>query len=479
MNKNLFPPDGGSPFSSPYGDERTTDLKVGASRGHSVSMRYLAQFSEAPRTETRSFWQDAEETEEWLDREGRRVQGRRLTMRARGIRALEPWLGFQTKPLSIDAWLDPMETAVTWTYLVRFLADVGPERVWIPCGEDAWVGWTGRQVVIRAARESWLWALAEDVWDPASWSDRHELEWWSEGRLQHAVKLPWGLSEQRGWLTGWEEWTLTAEESRLTPLWLKLAERLGSRPVRVKWMQELPPARESMLGLRARYITCDLTSQGQAGDWTRLAQSPEPQHIRTQAVWSIPEWSQDWSTVMTLRRVQRGTRLETTYTPRRPLGPDMWRSLQRERRQIPILQIRPVVLTPGAHDRWQQLLGEAQTHHRLEQLTQFLRSAEWPSEPLTPQSRVRLRSGWAIKRWASQTGLWVLDYKQQVEVHVEWPTEAHPGNVGVTVPGAAPLSMSEWVRASRFKRLSRDRRYWASWIDQALMPILERFIDPT
>lgn len=441
-------------------------------------MRYLAQFSEAPRTGSRSFWQDAEATEEWLHREGRQVASRRLTLRARGTRALEPWLKFQTKPLVIDAWLDPMETRVTWSYLVRFLAELGPERIWVPCGDDAWVGWTGRQLVIRAARESWLWALAEDVWDPASWSDRQELEWWAEGRLQHAVQLPWGISEQRGWLTGWEEWTVSAEHDRLTPLWLKLAERLGSRPVRVKWLQETPPARESLLGLKARYITCDLTSLGDGPNWLEhLSQSPEPHHVRTQALWSVPEWSADWATVMTLRRVQRGTRLEATYTPRRPLDADMWRSLQRERRRIPILQIRPLVLNQPSESAWQYLETEAERHHQIERLTGYLKATPWPSAPLKPSPRIRLRDGWSIKRWASQTGLWVLDYRGTVEVHVEWPTEAHPGNVGVTVPGVAPIPMTEWVRASRFKRLSRNRRYWAAWIDQVLMPVLEGFAE--
>ena len=439
-------------------------------------MRYLAQFSEAPRTGARSFWDDARATEEWLNREGRRVDVRRLTLRARGIRALEPWLNHQSRPLTIDAWLDPMETAVTWAYLVQFLAEMGPERIWVPCGDDAWVGWTGRQLIIRASRDSWLWALAEDVWDPASWSERTELEWWSEGRLQHAVRLPWGISEQRGWLTGWEEWTLSADRSRLTPLWLKLAERLGSRPLRVKWQEERAPQRESLLGLKARYITCDLISQGLSPEWLdHLTHSAEPLHVRTQLMWSVPQWSEDWSTVMTLRRVQRGTRLETTYTPRRGLGRDTWRSLQRERRQIPILQIRPLVLTPSSQDRWPELEQEAARHQRLEQLAHHVASYDWPKPGVKQQQRIRLRPGWQIERWASQAGLWVLSHSGGAQVHIEWPTEAHPGNIGITVRGAAPIPMSDWVRQSRFKRLTREKRYWALWIDQILMPALESF----
>lgn len=446
-------------------------------------MRYLAQFSEAPRTGTPSFWRDAAATEAWLFNQGKRVHNRRLVMRARSTRTLEPWLKFQTQPLAIDAWLDPMETTVTWNYLIRFLAEMGPERIWVPCGDDSWVGWTRNRLTIRAARESWLWSLAEDIWDPAGWSDRSELEWWADSRLQHAVKLPWGISEQRSWPTGWEEWTLDASADSLTPLWLTLADRLGTRPLRVKWLQESAPPSESLLGLKARYISCDLTSSSQGAQSIKrsqwlddLSHSPEPLHVRTQAVWSIPEWSPDWATVMTLRRVQRGTRLETTYSPREPMGRAPWQSLQRERRQIPILQIRPLVMATGPNDNWERLEREASSYRVQEELTAYLQSAEWPISNPAAQARTRLAPDWSIKRWASQPGLWVLGYKDVLEVHVEWPTAAHPGNIGVGVVGAAPISMNEWVRGSRFKRLNRDRRYWARWTTSALMPMLERFL---
>lgn len=439
-------------------------------------MRYLAQFSEAPRTGPQSFWNDAQATEAWLVQEGKQVASRHLTIRARSARALAPWLSFQTQPLMIDAWLDPMETSVTWTYLVEFLAEIGLERIWVPCGDDAWVGWSPQKLTIRATRESWLWSLAEDIWDPASWSDRRELEWWSDGRLQHAVRLPWGISEQRAWPTGWEEWVLSAEAQHLMPLWRRLADRLGTRPLRVRWRQEEAPANETVVGLRARYITCDLTATG-GPDWLQtLADTPEPVHVRAQTVWSVPQWTEEWATVMTLRRVQRGTRLETTYTPRRPMESHSWRTLQRERRQIPILQIRPLMRFEAESGAWQRLEKEAESHRRQERLTHYLQSVQWPAcEPMRIR-RVRLPAGWTIKRWASQPGLWVIGLDQgDLEVHVEWPTAAHPGNIGIAVAGVVPLSMSSWVRVSGFKRLNRDRHYWAAWIATKLLDVLEGF----
>lgn len=438
-------------------------------------MRYLAQISEAPRRGNESFWTDAWTTEEWLFNEGKAVSSRRLLLRSRTMRALSPWLGFQTQPLAIDAWLDPMDTTVTWTYLVRFLVEMGPERIWVPCGNDAWVGWSPQQLTIRASRESWLWTLAEDIWDPASWSEHTGLEWWAEERLQHAVRMPWGISEQRAWPTGWEEWTLSAAPEDLTPLWLTLADRLGSRPLRVKWRQEAASDSETLLGLKARYITCDLSASGD-GQWLKtLGQGPDPVHIRAQMVWTMPAWSQDWSTVLTLRRVQRGTRLEATYNPRQPMRLSAWRSLRRDRRRIPILQMRPLVLSVEPKDSWDRLVAEAQSHHRRDRLAQFLENAVWPAEGSSAPTRLRLPAAWRIRRWASQPGLWVIALGDGLEVHIEWPTPHHPGNVGVSIPGSAPLPMNSWVRHSGFKRLSRDRRYWATWVVQSLLPLLAKF----
>lgn len=439
-------------------------------------MRYLAQFSEAPKTGMRSFWEDAEATEGWLMHEGRQVSQRELTLRARTMRALRPWLHAQNKPLTIDAWLDPMEITVTWHYLINFLADLSPNRIWIPCGNDSWVGWTPGQLVIRATRQSWLWAIVEDVWDPAGWQERCELEWWADGRLQHVVRVPWGISEQRVWSTGWEEWTLTADPEHLRPLWLGMAERLGARPLRVRWSQETLPVDETLLGLRARYLTCELTVSGRGPDWlTPLLWTPQPTHVRAQAVWAMPKWHPEWAIVMTLRRVQRGTRLETTYTPRGTIGPQVWKSLQRERRQIPILQIRPLFSHVQTDDLWERLQSEAGRHHRQELLAQHLKAATWPSIPTTDCRRIRLRPGWSIRRWASQPGLWVIGNDADVEVAIEWPTEAHPGNIGVGVANTDAIAMNEWIRNSHFQRLSRNRHYWAHWINQVLLPVLEQF----
>jgi hypothetical protein len=439
-------------------------------------MRYLAQFSEAPKTGVRSFWEDAQATEDWLVHEGRQVSHRELTLRARTMRALRPWLHAQSKPLVIDAWLDPMEITVTWSYLIHFLAELSPDRIWIPCGNDSWVGWTPRQVVIRAASQSWLWAIVEDVWDPAGWLDRSELEWWADGRLQHVVRLPWGISEQRVWSTGWEEWTLNADSEQLRPLWLGMAERLGARALRVRWCQETFSTEESLLGIPARYLTCELAAVGRGPDWLKwLALAPEPTHVRAQAVWSMPQWNRDWAIVMTLRRVQRGTRLETTYTPRGSIGPEMWKSLQRERRQIPILQLRPLLNHANTDGLWDRLQSEARRHQRQERLTQHLKCANWPTALASDDGRIRLRPGWTIRRWASQPGLWVIGNDADIEVSIEWPTEAHPGNIGVAVTSTEAIAMNEWVRDSHFKRLSRDRHYWANWINQILLPVLETF----
>ncbi|MCY0879834.1 MAG: hypothetical protein OWU84_12965 [Firmicutes bacterium] len=440
-------------------------------------MRYLAQFSEAPRTHVRSFWHDALSTEEWLAAEGKTVTERRVVLRARGLRALDPWLPYQSQPLTIDAWLDPMETAVTWQYLVEFLAEFGPERIWVPCGEDAWVGWTAQEISVRAARASWLWALVEDVWDPASWSPDAELEWWADGRLQHAVRVGPIISEQRSWMTGWDEWTLVSESRHaLLPLWLKLVQRLGARPLRVQWRQELPVHGEHLLGIPARFVSCDLVvGHPRQGSWRQLLRVlPEPRHVRAHMSWVIPVWNQDWATVMTLRRVQRGSRLEATYTPRGALSVASWRVLQGDRRRIPILQIRPLVRPPAGPKRWAGLEKEAQSFHDRDDLLRCLVEAPWPVLQEPVPRRLRLRAGWTLWRWASQPGLWVVRWGESIEVHVEWPTHAHPGNIGIVVNGLAPIAMSDWVRVSRFERFTADWRYWAHWINAILLPLLER-----
>jgi hypothetical protein len=444
-----------------------------------VVMRYLAQFSEAPRTHVRSFWHDAVSTEEWLAAEGKLVADRRIVLRSRGLRSLEPWLSYQSQPLLIDAWLDPMEAAVTWQYLVEFLAELGPERVWIPCGEDAWVGWTPTQITLRAARASWLWAIVEDVWDPASWSPHDELEWWAEGRLQHAVKLDELISEQRSWMTGWDEWTLIGDpEGSLVALWVKLVQRLGARPVRVQWRQELPLAREQLLGIKARFVSCDLVvGQPAGGHWLSFLQTlPEPRHVRAQMSWMIPEWNADWSTVMTLRRVQRGSRLEATYSPRHDLTPSSWKILQGERRRIPILQIRPLIRATHGIERWASLCQEALSYQYRDKIVGQLVQRSWPVLVGNAPRRLRLRPGWTLWRWASQPGLWVVRWQDIIEVHVEWPTQAHPGNISIIVYGLAPIAMSDWVRSSRFDRVHSDWRYWAYWINEVLLPMLEDIV---
>lgn len=440
-------------------------------------MRYLAQFSEAPRTGVQSFWRDALATEEWLHNEGKRIGGRQLAIQSKSIRALKPWLSFQTQPLFLEAWLDAMEAGVTWSYLVRFLADLGPERVWIPLGDDEWIVWSRDSLVLRARRESWLWALIEDVWDPAGWSAlATELEWWSEGRLQRAADVSWGVWEQRGWSTGWEEWVLSAtrDTEPLLQLWQLLLERLGNRRFRVRWRDEHPRLDERLLGIPARYTRCELMVHDISVEI--MAKSPEPLYVRSQIDWAIPQWSCDWSTVMTLRKVQRGTRLEATYSPRRDLTPSSWNTLRRERRQIPILQIRPLLWSSRQDDVWMNLCRESQSHHRRDRLSNYLAQYPWPLDSLSASARVRPPGAWRLERWASQSGLWVVHRPaNDVQVHIEWPTHSHPGNIAIVVSGTAPIPMSEWIRASHFHRLSEDRRYWMQWIAQRLLPALEGF----
>jgi hypothetical protein len=59
---------------------------------------------------------------------------------------------------------------------------------------------------------------------------------------------------------------------------------------------------------------------------------------------------------------------------------------------------------------------------------------------------------------------------------VEWPTQAHPGNISIIVYGLAPIAMSDWVRSSRFDRVHSDWRYWAYWINEVLLPMLEDIV---
>jgi hypothetical protein len=159
------------------------------------------------------------------------------------------------------------------------------------------------------------------------------------------------------------------------------------------------------------------------------------------------------------------------------MGRELWQSLQRERRQIPMLQVRPLAAGGGSSEPWERLRREADVYQRQEALAEFLKSAAWPEvQPGAPR-RVRPPEGWSIKRWASQPGLWVVGYGDAVEIHIEWPTAAHPGNIGIAIVGATPISMNEWVRVSRFKRLNRDKRYWAGWIHQVLAPLLQTFCE--
>lgn len=447
-------------------------------------MRYLAQFSEAPQAKrVQSFWSDAKATEDWLLSAGKVVEDRTLVMRARGLRALQPWLAYQTQPLMIDAWLDPMELSATWNYVGPFLVGLGPERIWIPCGEDAWVGWMPGHIVVRAARQSWVWALVEDVWDPASWHIDQELEWWSEGRIQRAQRMDWGVVEQRSWLTGWEEWTLASNQTshdesdeRFIQFWFRLVDRLGDRPVRVKWLQETASLKEQLLGIDVRYVSCELTIKGNHPTWMEaLLETQEPAHVRVQATWKIPTWAARWSTDVTLRRVQRGSRLEATYSPRTDDSLHAWMELRREQRQIPILQIRPLSLPVKHAGRWEDLEREYGDHQRRDALLRFLKTYRWRTPSLSEASRVRVPPGWTINRFESQPGLWVAESRHGIKAQIEWPTSAHPGHLGIIVGGVAAIPMSDWIRQADFNRLNINPRYWAQWATEILLPALDRF----
>lgn len=444
-------------------------------------VRFLAQFSASPHSRLTSFWHDAQVTETWLQSLGHQVSERRLHLRARSRRQLLPWLRFQHLPLRLEGWLESMEVPVTVRYLIPFLGRPGMLLISIPCGGESLVEWRPGQVLVRAPRDSWVWDAVEDVWDPASWHSEDEIEWWIDGRPHHAERLSWGTAEHRTLGAGFEEWRLDADDGMWEAVdgrFLDLAQRLGTRPMKVHWSRESMPIREELIGVGVRFtaISMDVIDTGELVD--QLQQMPEPLGLKVSQEWTIPHWNQYWETTLWLRRFQGASRLEAFYRPRRPdfsVTASAWRSVRREIRQLPILHVRPLTLDVVGKTTWGALSEEAARYRNLERLEDYLKAVKWPDlEGSWPGSRLRFdaESSWHLVPLESQTGRWVLADNRGLSITVEWPAHSHPVHVSVRIGTTSGVSV---LTHTPYSRQIRHWRFWAEVILRAVIPALDGF----
>ncbi|AUW93754.1 hypothetical protein BXT84_07180 [Sulfobacillus thermotolerans] len=424
-----------------------------------------------------------ERTEEWLQRLNRGVASRVLTLAGNSPTLLAPWTPWLRAPMEIVGWLNPMEVQLTWQYLLHFLAASGPDSVVIPCGGDAVVSWQPGTITIRAPHNTWVWALATDSWDPAGWHFHDRVEWWKHGRLQQAARTHWGIFEQWQHPYGIEEWRLRADsgaEEQLTVWWEKLANLLGSRPVKVSWRQEHSRNPHNILGLPVRVawlglkiaVDSDSLQQG-------VAQWPEPLGLRASMHWSSPQWNPFWSTRVVLKRWRQTTRLEAHYTLlKSPLHKSAVKTMRQEMHRFPIFRVQPVEARSVEDNpsSWLTLVNRARFAFFKEHLMTSLRSYPWPAvREVRLPTRIRLPLEWRLDRLGSRDGVWAIRHQRlPLVVMVHWPRPHHAGGVTVTIGGEVHASLSDLDPYTRIDRFAQDWRYWAYMLSQHLLPAIDR-----
>jgi hypothetical protein len=429
----------------------------------------------------RGFWPDVEQTEEWLQSLHKDVTTRSLILKGRSIAQLEPWLPWIRAPLEIEGWLNPMEVHLTWRYLLQFLVASGPDAIVIPCGGDAVVSWTPGAITIRAPHDTWVWAYAIDSWDPAGWAVTDRVEWWEHGRLQQAARTPWGLFEQWQYPYGMEEWRLIADApffGRILAWWEQLAERLGTRPVKVSWRQEPEHSPHSILGLPVRVNWFGLKiSAEQPEFWSAVRTWPEPKGLRAEMQWWSPLWNEFWGTKVTLRRWRQSTRLEAQYTLLRgTLQKRAVKLIRQEMHRFPIFHMQAVIASQIRYDAqtWQGLEERAHASQIKEELIAQLRQYPWPVVAnFDPAGRIRLPEGWMIDRLSSHKGVWTLRHQDRpVRVQVFWPRKQHAGNITVIVANQVNATLQDLDPHALIDRFSSNRRYWVHVVAKHLLPAL-------
>lgn len=446
-------------------------------------MQLIAQFSPTTPLVARGFWPDVEQTEEWLQSLNKKVASRILSLGSKSMALLDPWIPLLRSPMEVVGWLDPMEVQLTWQYLLHFLAASGPDSIVIPFGGDAAVTWQPGSITIRALRDTWIWALAVDSWDPAGWHLTDRVEWWEHGRLQQAARTQWGLFEQWQHPYGMEEWRLSANpgtHGQLMGWWEQLAHRLGSRPLKVSWRQEHSHDPHNILGLPVRVTWLGLKiSADQADFWTALPQWSEPFGLRAAMHWSSPHWNEFWGTNVTLKRWRQSTRLEAQYTLLKgSLHKNAIKMMRQEMHRFPIFRVQPVGAghTPDNTHSWGSLVRRAGAAEFKENLAAKLTQYPWPTpRDFSAPARIRLPQGWVLDRLSSRPGVWSLRHRGlELAVQVFWPRAYHAGGVTVTIGSQVNASLFDLDPRARIDRFSPDRRYWAYVVAEHILPALSQ-----
>ncbi|MDA8193194.1 MAG: hypothetical protein M0Z53_04225 [Thermaerobacter sp.] len=444
-------------------------------------MQFLGKISHTTASRRVSFWQDARDTEYWLESLGKHVNERRLALVARSWGALRPWADWQRLPLRLEGWLDPMEIRLTSDYLSQFLTAEQPEMMMIPCGGDAWVQCSPHHISIRAPRNSWLWDAAKSAWDLSLAPTLDEVRWVSDGYPQQARRYSWGTAEYRQEGRGWREWRFTADADGWQELghgWRSLARHLGSRPMRVTWRQEQYSGQDRLLGLPVRLIHLELgTPSLTAAQLHELANGPEPRGVRAELSWLLPVWNAHWSSRIKLRRWLQSSRVEAHFDPTSLDTQAALRQMRREIRQLPILDVNPLPLAHSGVDTWAGLLWTALQHQRLTRLTEHLATSRWADgSGLSRRIRPQV-SGWYVNRVESGHGTWVYARGESLRLLLTFPHQHHPGNITLRLPGTAGVSLGDFDPGQGVNRYARDWHYWTALTVYGLVPRIETWFE--
>lgn len=421
-------------------------------------------------------------TEEWLQTLNKDISERALVLRGKTLTQLEPWLPWLRAPVELEGWLNPMEVPLTWRYLLNFLVALGPDSILIPCGGDAAILWNSDSIVIRAPHQSWIWSRVIDSWDPAGWHIRERIEWWEHGRLQQAARMDWGLFEQWQHPYGTEEWRITVTADFRTTLmewWQRLADRLGTHPLKVSWRQEHLRHPDNILGLPVRLSGLGVNICGDQSDfWSAVSHWPEPRGLRAFMQWSSPHWNSWWSTRVSLKRWKQGTKLEAHYTlNQRPLTWHAVKAMRHEMHHFPIFHLQSILDPDAVSDRhtWISLMERATASRWKEQAVQRMQAYPWPRlQSIQIPLRIRLGRLWVIDRLSSHPGIWTIRHRSlPVAIEVYWPKKNHAGNLTITFRNQISASLYDVDPRSDIDRFSLNRRYWATVIVHHVLPLLE------
>lgn len=460
--------------------DRTSRLEEGRD---TTTVQFVAHISQEGPQRSQSFWEDIQQTDDWLTTLGKEVTGRRLTIRARSLRQVSPWVPEINQPLRLEGWLTPMSVDLTWRYLVKFLVEQGPDHLLIPLEGDAHVGWDGHLLTIQAPRQSWIWRTIEELWDPFSWSPIDMEEWWEGHAPYLAQRYGWGFMSQTTPRPFWEEWQLGANrghEGVLQNLFTTLVAQMGARRVRVRWHQETLPQAELLLGLpiRLREITMDIVNPRPVL-WQRhrigLA------GLKSHMAWEIPHWNKQFANTLILRRWRHDSRLEAHYRLTNPIAghEDSLRAFRQERHVLPIFRWYPVQKTLISHS-WQGTVERARTYQRLDQLATYLSARPWPVLRLNEKFPARLRfdhSVWHQDPIRSQPGTWVYVHRAGPEIILAWPQHEHPGHIAIQWSGSLSAQGLEILDPLRtVASATKNWRYWAWLVTAHVMPTIEEWV---